>query len=196
MKQSKKRFLLSLFWKSLLLSASTFGGGYVIVSLMRRMYVVRMRMLTEEDMLDITAISQSAPGPVAVNASILLGYKTAGVAGAAVCLLGTVLPPLAIMTVLAYGYGAVRDNPAVAKVMRGMQAGVAAVILHAVTGMTRTALKNRAVYRLLFVLLLGLILLFHVNTAFCIGIAALLGIGDALLQHFRSRKDPSASSES
>lgn len=178
----RKKLLSTLFVKSLILSASTFGGGFVIVSLMRNMYVEKMKLLTEEDMMDITAISQSAPGAVAVNASIMLGYKTAGIAGALVCILGTVLPPLAIMACIAGLYTCVRNNTFVSKMMLGMQAGVAAVILNAVISMTRTAFRShRKIYYGLFAIVFGLILIFRIDTVFCIALAAALGLLDTKL---------------
>lgn len=176
---TKRQLLLTLFIKSLILSASTFGGGFVIVSLMRNMYVEKMKLLTEEDMLDITAISQSAPGAVAVNASIMLGYKTAGLTGAVVCMLGTIIPPFVIMSAVACVYHLVRDNPFISKIMRGMQAGVAAVILNAVVSMTKTAFRShRKIYYALFALVFGLILIFRIDTVFCIALAAVFGLLD------------------
>lgn len=175
----RKKLLSTLFVKSLILSASTFGGGFVIISIMRNMYVEKMKLLTEEDMMDITAISQSAPGAVAVNASIMLGYKTAGIAGALVCILGTVLPPLAIMVCIAGLYTCVRDNPVISKIMLGMQAGVAAVILNAVVNMTKTAFRShRKIYYCLFAFIFGLILIFHIDTIFCIAFAVVFGLLD------------------
>ena len=98
-KHSRKDYL-TLFTSTFTLSAFTFGGGFVIIS----------------------------PGAIAVNASILVGYRVAGVPGALVTVLGTVLPPLIILSIISFFYTAFRDNRIVALVMRGMQAGVAAVI--------------------------------------------------------------------
>jgi len=177
------KLLKTLFIKSIVLSASTFGGGFVIVSIMRSIYVQKLKLISEEDMMDITAISQSAPGAVAVNASILLGYKTAGFAGAAVCVLGTILPPLIIMSAAAFLYSYIRNNPYAEKIMPGMQAGVAAVILNAVAGMTKNAFKShRTIYYLLFALIFILIMVFNVKTIYCIIIAAAFGISDSIIQ--------------
>ena len=133
-KLSTATFTLSLF---------TFGGGYVIVPLMKKRFVDQLGWLEEEEMLDLTAIAQSAPGPIAVNASILLGYRVAGLAGAAVAILGTVLPPLIILSVLSLFYSAFKSNPVVAAVLRGMQAGVAAVIASVVVDMAGNILRQR-----------------------------------------------------
>ena len=102
--------------------------------------------------MDIAAIAQSSPGAIAVNASILLGYRVAGVAGGLVTVVGTVLPPLVILSVISFFYAAFRANRYVSLVMKGMQAGVAAVICDVVLTMGASVLKSR---RLLYLLTLG-----------------------------------------
>ena len=126
-KHSRKDYL-TLFTSTFTLSAFTFGGGFVIIPLMRKKFVEQLHWIDEEEMMDLTAIAQSSPGAIAVNASILVGYRVAGVPGALVTVLGTVLPPLIILSIISFFYTAFRDNRIVALVMRGMQAGVAAVL--------------------------------------------------------------------
>ena len=87
------RMLWQLFKATFLLSAFTFGGGFVIVSLMKKKFVEDLQWLEEEEMLDITAIAQSSPGPIPINASVILGYRMYGVIGSLVAILGTALPP-------------------------------------------------------------------------------------------------------
>ena len=82
-------FYRKLFTSTFYLSAFTFGGGYVIIPLMRKKFVEQFHWIEETEMLDLTAIAQSAPGPIAVNASSLIGYRLAGFAGAMVSTLGT-----------------------------------------------------------------------------------------------------------
>ena len=125
----------TLFLSTFKLSAFTFGGGYVIIPLMRKQFVDRLGWLEEQEMLDLTAIAQSSPGPIAVNAAILLGYRVAGVPGAMVTMLGTVIPPLVVLSVISLFYDAFRSNLIVSRVMKGMQAGVAAVIFDVVLTM-------------------------------------------------------------
>ena len=83
----------TLFLQTLKLSAFTFGGGYVIISLMKKQFVDKLGWMNEKEMLDYTAIAQSSPGAIAVNAAILVGYNLGGVLGALVAIVGTVLPP-------------------------------------------------------------------------------------------------------
>ena len=80
--ENKKNVLLKIFISTLYLSAFTFGGGYVIVTLMKKKFVDEYRWIEEDEMLDLVAIAQSAPGAIAVNGAIVVGYKLAGIAGA------------------------------------------------------------------------------------------------------------------
>lgn len=135
--------LLTLFLATLKISAFTFGGGFVIIPLLRRKFVEELKWIDEEEMLDLTAIAQSSPGAVAVNASILVGYRVAGLTGAVVSVLGTVIPPLFIISVISLFYQAFRDNKYVNIVMAGMLCGVAAVILDVVISMIGVLFKAK-----------------------------------------------------
>ena len=92
-KKLYRRPLWTLFSSMLTISAFTFGGGFVIVSLMKKKFVDTLRWLTEDEMLDMTALAQSAPGPIAVNAAILVGRRIAGVPGMLAAVAGTLIPP-------------------------------------------------------------------------------------------------------
>ena len=87
-----------LFLRSLIISATTVGGGFVIISVVRALYVEKLKLLTEEEMLEMTSLAQSSPGAVAINLSVVLGYKLCGISGAAIAVLGTFIPPLVIMS--------------------------------------------------------------------------------------------------
>jgi chromate transporter len=141
--RGKDKNYLTLFTSTLMLSAFTFGGGYVIVPLMRKRFVEELGWITEQEMLDIICIAQSAPGPIAVNSSLLVGYRLRGFAGAMVTLLGTVLPPLVSITVIAYFYEIVRANQIAAAALYGMQAGIAAIIADVVLTMGSNIVKGR-----------------------------------------------------
>ena len=126
--QDKKHVLLKIFISTLYLSAFTFGGGYVIVTLMKKKFVDEYHWIDEDEMLDLVAIAQSAPGAIAVNGAIVVGYKLAGLIGAAVSIVGTILPPFLIISVISLFYTAFRDNLLVSQMLEGMQSGVGAVI--------------------------------------------------------------------
>ncbi|MBQ8287481.1 MAG: chromate transporter [Clostridia bacterium] len=175
--------LWRMFYTMLYISAFTFGGGFVIVSLMKKKYVDQYGWLSEEEMLDMTALAQSTPGAIAVNAAILTGYRMAGFVGIAVSVIATILPPLIVLTVISFFYGAFRDSPAVQAVLRGMQAGVAAVICDVVLDLSRKVVKTRSV---LSILLMGiafvLVFFFKINVILLILSAALLGIAIGFLR--------------
>ena len=120
--KEKWKVLKKLFFEALYLSAFTFGGGYVIVSLMKKKFVDELHWIDEAEMLDLVAIAQSAPGPIAVNGAIVVGYKLAGLSGAVVAILATILPPLVILSVISFFYEAFRDNRLVSTLLFGMQA--------------------------------------------------------------------------
>ena len=135
--------LWTLFWTSMRISAFTFGGGFVIVTLMKRVYVDRLGWISEEEMLDYTALAQTAPGPIAVNAAVLVGRHVAGGWGMAAAVLGTVLPPIALLLLVSRVYDAFAANRYVALFLRGMQAGVAAVICDVVCSLGVRVLREK-----------------------------------------------------
>lgn len=137
------RFYLRLFWSTFTLSACTFGGGYVIIPLMQRKFVIQLEWLEEKEMLDIAAIAQSSPGAMAVNAAILVGYRLAGLPGALLTILGTVLPPLILLSVISLCYQAFRSSGWVGAFLWGMQAAVGAVIVDVVVGMGMSLIKRK-----------------------------------------------------
>ena len=134
-KKPAARRLVKLFFSMLYISAFTFGGGFVIVTLMKRKFVDELHWMTEEEMLDIAAMAQSSPGAIAVNAANLVGWRVGGFAGMLTSVIATIIPPMAILTVISIFYAAFASNPYVSQALRGMQAGVAAVILDVVCGL-------------------------------------------------------------
>ena len=131
-----------LFLYTLKISAFTFGGGYVIVSLMKKQFVDKLGWLNDDEMLDFTAIAQSSPGAVAVNASILVGNKIGGIPGAVTAIIGTVLPPFVLLTAISYVYDIFISIKAIQYLFFGMQAGVIAVICDAVCGLFASVWKE------------------------------------------------------
>ena len=175
-----RKLILSMFY----LSTFTFGGGYVIISLMKKKFVDQLHWMTDEEMLNFTAMAQSSPGAVAVNASILVGFRVAGVPGALVSVLGTSLPPLIILSVISLFYTAFRDNAVVAAVLKGMQSGVAAVILDVVCNLGMGVVKTKsAVHMVVMAVAFCATFFFGVNVVYIILAAGVLGVILALTQH-------------
>lgn len=145
MKENKRsaQTLWQLFKATFLLSAFTFGGGFVIVSLMKKKFVEELKWLDESEMLDITAIAQSSPGPIPINASVILGYRMCGIPGSLIAILGTALPPMIIISVISYFYVQFRSNQIIATALQVMRAGVAAVIFDVVWNLARNVIHTR-----------------------------------------------------
>lgn len=147
----KAKKLWILFKSMFMLSACTFGGGFVIVSLMKKKYVEELKWLEEDEMLDVTAITQSAPGPLPVNASVIIGYRMAGIIGSLVAVLGTILPPMIIISVISLFYDRFRTNKYIAVALQVMRAGVAAVIFDVVINLAKNVCKTK---RVLYILMM------------------------------------------
>ncbi|MFR9236189.1 MAG: chromate transporter, partial [Eisenbergiella massiliensis] len=108
--EKKSKVLKKLFFSTLYLSTFTFGGGYVIVTLMKNKFVDELHWIDEEEMLDLVAIAQSSPGAIAVNGAIVVGYKLAGLPGVLLSILGAILPPMIILSAISFFYDAFRSN--------------------------------------------------------------------------------------
>lgn len=168
------------------LSACTFGGGFVIIPLMRRKFVEELHWIEEQEMLDLTAIAQSSPGAIAVNASILVGYRVAGIWGALLTVLGTILPPLIIISVISLFYKAFRDNPIVSMAMAGMLAGVAAVICDVVYTMGKALFGQKRILPVLVLLAsFGAVFFLKINIIPVLFACGLLGAADSLYRDKR-----------
>ena len=137
--------LWTLFKSMFVLSACTFGGGFVIVSLMKKRYVEELKWLDEDEMLDVTAITQSCPGPLPVNASVIIGYRMAGVVGSLTAILGTIIPPMVIISIISLFYNQFRTNPYIATALQVMRAGVAAVIFDVVINLAGNVIKTKRI---------------------------------------------------
>lgn len=178
----KAQLFWILFKSTFTLSAFTIGGGYVIVPLMRKLFVDKYQWIDEQEMLDLIAIAQAAPGIIAVNTSILIGYKIAGVAGSLITLLGTVLPPLISLTIISYIYGAIKDNVVIKTLFYGMSIGVAIVILDAVVSMGKTIVIKKQIIPIL--IMIGAFILAYavgLNIVLVILASAAVGILTTLL---------------
>ncbi len=189
--EEKKSFrgkLRKLFFSTLYLSAFTFGGGYVIVSLLKKKFVDELHWVEEEEMLDLVAIAQSSPGAIAVNGAIVIGYRLAGIPGVLVSVLGAVLPPFVILTAISYFYRVFQESFVVQAMLSGMKSGVSAVILSVVYDMMAGIAKEKD--PLLWLVLLGSFLanyLLSVNVVYIILFVILLGLIQTLWRERREK---------
>ncbi len=172
----KKKDYFKLFRIMFTLSAFTFGGGYVIVSLMKNEFVDRLKWIDEEEMLNLVAIAQSSPGAVAVNGSILVGYKVGGIVGAIVSIFGTILPPFIILSAISVGYNQFKENIYVGAFLKGMQPAIAAIIISVVIQLGLNIVKQKEIYFVIIMILAFLVTYFmNVNIILVIISCAVLG---------------------
>ncbi len=165
------------------LSAFTFGGGYVIVPMMRKKFVEQLKWIDEDEMLDLVAISQSLPGVLAVNASVLVGYRLKKMKGAIVSSLGTVLPPLIILAIVTVMYENIKNNAVVIAILKGMQVGVSALIFTVVVQMILQLIKDKNYYGILmFFMAISLAVFLKLNTVIIIALSIIIGTIIALYE--------------
>lgn len=180
-KSGRAKTLLTLFFNMLYISTFTFGGGFVIVTLMKQKFVDKLHWMDESEMLDMTAIAQSSPGAIAVNAAILVGWRIAGFAGMLTAVVATILPPMVILSAISYCYQAFESNRYVALALKGMQAGVAAVILSVVFDLGGRVLRERSALSIFLMILAFLAtFVFNVNVVLIILAAAAVGVVSVL----------------
>ena len=175
--EQQKKILWKIFISTLYLSAFTFGGGYVIVSLMKKKFVDELHWIEEKEMLDLVAIAQSSPGAIAINGAIVVGYKLAGITGVLISIMGTIIPPFVIISLLSVCYNTFRSNELVSQMLEGMQAGVGAVIASVTYEMGAGVVKEKDGISLL--IMAGAFVascVFEVNVVYIVIICGSLGV--------------------
>ena len=188
-KAPRMKLLARLFVTMLYISAFTFGGGYVIVTFMKKKFVDEFHWIDEKEMLDLTALAQSTPGAIAVNAAIMVGWRVGGFGGMLSAVLGTIIPPVAIISILSLFYAAFAENPYVALVLQGMQAGVAAVILDVVWNMGSKVVKGKSwLNNGIMIAAFAATFVFKVNVMYIILVAALIGVVKVILMRKEAAK--------
>lgn len=187
--ENKGKRLWKIFISTLYLSAFTFGGGYVIVTLMKKKFVDELGWIDENEMLDLVAIAQSAPGAIAVNGAIVVGYKLEGLIGALTAIVGTIIPPFAIISAISFFYAAFSSNFIVKTILDGMQSGVAAVIAAVVwdmgSGIVRG--KNKMSLTIMAAAFLATAV-FNVNVVYVVLICIALGVVRTVVRMRREKE--------
>lgn len=192
----KENKLWKLFISTLTLSACTFGGGFVIVSLYKKKFVEELKWLEEDEMLDITAIAQSSPGPIPVNASVILGYRIHGILGSVVAILGTIIPPFIIISLISVFYKQFKSNEIIAVALQVMRAGVAAVILDVVVNLAKNVIKLKNILYII-VMIVAFIgtYFFNVGAMYIILSCLVIGLVTVLID-YRKEKNNGTSMDS
>jgi len=166
-----------LFISTFMISAFTVGGGFVIIPLLKSKFVDEYGWMNENESLDLVSIAQSAPGLVAANASIIMGYRMGGFRGTAVALLATILPPLVTLTIISYCYDAFASNPYVRMFLKGMQCGVTAILVNVVLDLVLKQWKKKLVLPLLIMAgTFAASYFFKINIMYIILVDAVIGL--------------------
>lgn len=169
-----------LFLTFLKIGAFTFGGGYAMIPLIQREVVEKNKWLTDEDILDIIAIAESTPGPIAINSATFVGYKAAGFFGAFFCTLGVVLPSFFIIIAISFVLEQFESLTTVQYAFDGIRAGVLALIVKALFNMYKKCPKGWASY----VVMAGAfaaVVVFDINVLLVIIGCAVFGLVTSLL---------------
>ena len=131
------RELLDIFWSFLKIGAFTFGGGYAMIPLIQHEVIHKRRWIEERDFLDLLTLAQTAPGPIALNTAVFVGYKRRGYLGALSAIMGVIVPSFLVILFVAIFFASIRDNAYVDAAFKGMRPAVVALIVAPIIGLTK-----------------------------------------------------------
>ena len=161
-----------------------------MISLMRQKFVEKYKWLSNNEMLDITAIAQSAPGAIAVNSSLLIGYRLAGIRGALVTIIATILPPIFFLTIISLLYAHFSDLRAVQAFLWGMKVAVGAIISDVVISMSSEILGRKQILPIIIMICAFLACcVFGINVVYILIICGCIGALCSLKQDKKRPKD-------
>lgn len=185
MKEKLKK-VFQLFITFIKIGAFTFGGGYAMVPLIQRETVEKKKWINDDDILEIVAIAESTPGPIAVNFATFVGYKTAGVLGAAAATIGVVLPSFTIIYFISFVIDKFENNTAVKYAFSGIRAGVLALIIKALWTMSKKSAKN--IISFIITAFAFIFAALNINVIYIILACAVTGIVSSLIMSGREKK--------
>ena len=185
-KKEKIKRIFSLFLTFLKIGGFTFGGGYAMIPLIQKEVVDNKKWVTDDDILEIIAIAESTPGPIAINSATFIGYKTCGVLGSFFATLGVVLPSFVIIMIIAFLLNGFAEITAVKYAFFGIRAGVLALLLKSFWGMFKKCPKNAVAYSIAAAAFIASIL--SLDTLVIIISAAVIGLTASLIAAKREVK--------
>lgn len=131
------RELLTMFGSFFKIGLFTFGGGYAMVPIIQREVIDRRGWVDRDEFVELLTLAQSAPGPIALNTSVFVGYKMRGYAGALAALLGVVVPAFTVILLVAIYFSQIRDNEYINAAFKGMRPAVVALIISPIVSLSR-----------------------------------------------------------
>ncbi len=178
---------LELFISFFKIGLFTFGGGYAMIPLIQKEIAEQKQWITDDDILEIVAIAESTPGPIAVNAATFVGWRAAGFLGALCATIGVVLPSFVIISLIAFVLGEFQNVKAVRYAFLGIRAGVLALILRALVSMYKKSPKGTLSY-MITILAFAASAVFDVNAIVIILLAGVTGLVSAAVMSKRAEK--------
>ena len=176
--------LFATFFK---IGAFTFGGGYAMIPLIQREVSEKRKWITDEEILEVVAIAESTPGPIAINSATFVGYKTCGFWGSFACTLGVVLPSFLIILAISGILELVQDLKAVKYAFMGIRAGVLALIIKALVKMYKACPKGIVSY-IVMVLSFVLAAIVKIDVIIVVICCAVIGLVSSIVAERRARK--------
>ena len=183
----KLKLLFEVFWVFFKIGAFTFGGGYAMIPLISRETVENKKWISDQDILDIVAIAESTPGPIAINSATFVGYKVPGTWGSFFATLGTVLPSFTIILIISFVLDEFQHLTVIKYAFEGIRAGVLALILKAFWTMYKKTPKNLISY-IISALAFVMAAILKLNVLYCIIICAVIGLASSLIARRRMEK--------
>lgn len=183
----KMKLLFEVFWVFFKIGAFTFGGGYAMIPLISRETVENKKWISDQDILDIVAIAESTPGPIAINSATFVGYKVASTWGSFFATLGTVLPSFTIILIISFVLDEFQHLTVIKYAFEGIRAGVLALILKAFWTMYKKTPKNLISY-IISALAFVLAAILKLNVLYCIIICAVIGLTSSVIARRRMEK--------
>lgn len=173
----KKMSLLEMFFIFTKIALFTFGGGYTIVPVIKDEFSTKSNLINEEEMIDIVSIATSGPGPMAINASILTGYRLHGFIGGVVAAIASALPSLVIITILSFFYESFSKNYFINAALKGMGGVIAATLMITSYRMAKQSLQTNKVLGVCIMILSFIAsYIFNINTGLIILVVAIFGL--------------------
>ena len=171
---NKKKSFFEMFLAFFKIGLFTFGGGYAMLALIENDLVEKRKWIDKDEFLDMVAIAESTPGPIAINSATYIGYKRAGVLGAAFSTLGVVMPSFIIIFAISLFLDAFLSFDLVAYAFKGIQAAVVYLILSAGLKMLKGLKKTKMSVAILLIVTTLMVLFSVLSVSFSTIIFALL----------------------
>lgn len=187
MKKEKLKLYFQILLSFMKIGVVTFGGGYAMIPIIENETSTKRKWISGEDLLDVVAISESTPGPIAICAATFIGYKVAGIIGAFMATLGVVLPSFVIIYIISIFLKEFSTYDIVKYAFTGIRAGVLALIIKAVVSMFKKAPKHILAYTIMAIAF-ALVVIFSANVLVIILSSAVIGIVASIIARKRGKE--------